>query len=237
MPPWPTKSRDAVIAAIRRPAILRLQERAGRSGRGQADAHRRRDAPAAGRSGGDRPHPQGRRRKGPRHRHPGHGRGENGSIASGFDACRACADMKNVLVTGARNGWGAPSRSIWRGTAGTSRCITRLRRGRATADRRAKRAPKACKAASLLQGRSVARRRNRRAGGARGQANSARSPRSINCASLFENDDWQSATAQSWDEHIETNLRAPLVLSQKFARQLAARARAAASSTSSTSGC
>jgi NAD(P)-dependent dehydrogenase (short-subunit alcohol dehydrogenase family) len=42
----------------------------------------------------------------------------------------------------------------------------------------------------------------------------------INSASLFENDDWQSATRQSWDAHIETNLRAPLVLSQTFARQL-----------------
>lgn len=42
----------------------------------------------------------------------------------------------------------------------------------------------------------------------------------INSASLFENDDWQSATRQSWDDHIETNLRAPLLLSQEFARQL-----------------
>ena len=43
----------------------------------------------------------------------------------------------------------------------------------------------------------------------------------INSASLFENDDWQSATRQSWDSHIEVNLRAPLVLSQHFAAQLA----------------
>jgi NAD(P)-dependent dehydrogenase (short-subunit alcohol dehydrogenase family) len=42
----------------------------------------------------------------------------------------------------------------------------------------------------------------------------------INSASIFENDDWQSATRQSWDDHIETNLRAPLLLSQDFARQL-----------------
>jgi len=42
----------------------------------------------------------------------------------------------------------------------------------------------------------------------------------INSASLFENDDWQSATRQSWDAHIETNLRAPFLLSQLFARQL-----------------
>jgi NAD(P)-dependent dehydrogenase (short-subunit alcohol dehydrogenase family) len=42
----------------------------------------------------------------------------------------------------------------------------------------------------------------------------------INSASLFENDDWQSATRKTWDDHIETNLRSPLVLSQCFARQL-----------------
>ena len=42
----------------------------------------------------------------------------------------------------------------------------------------------------------------------------------INSASLFENDDWQSASRKTWDDHIETNLRAPLLLSQMFARQL-----------------
>ena len=42
----------------------------------------------------------------------------------------------------------------------------------------------------------------------------------INSASLFENDDWRSATRQSWDDHIETNLRAPLVLSQALAKLL-----------------
>src|SRR5579863_9754826 len=42
----------------------------------------------------------------------------------------------------------------------------------------------------------------------------------INSASLFENDDWQSASRKTWDEHIETNLRAPLLLSQLFAKQL-----------------
>ena len=44
----------------------------------------------------------------------------------------------------------------------------------------------------------------------------------INSASLFENDDWQSASRKTWDDHIETNLRAPMVLSQQFARQLPA---------------
>jgi NAD(P)-dependent dehydrogenase (short-subunit alcohol dehydrogenase family) len=47
----------------------------------------------------------------------------------------------------------------------------------------------------------------------------------INSASLFENDDWQSASRASWDAHMETNLRAPLLLSQLFAKQLPADAR------------
>jgi NAD(P)-dependent dehydrogenase (short-subunit alcohol dehydrogenase family) len=42
----------------------------------------------------------------------------------------------------------------------------------------------------------------------------------INSASLFEKDDWQSATRASWDDHMEINLRAPLKLSQDFAKQL-----------------
>jgi NAD(P)-dependent dehydrogenase (short-subunit alcohol dehydrogenase family) len=42
----------------------------------------------------------------------------------------------------------------------------------------------------------------------------------INNASLFEKDDWNSATRASWDRHMETNLRAPFVLAQDFARQL-----------------
>jgi NAD(P)-dependent dehydrogenase (short-subunit alcohol dehydrogenase family) len=42
----------------------------------------------------------------------------------------------------------------------------------------------------------------------------------VNSASLFENDDWQSAGRESWDRHMEANLRAPFLLSQMFARQL-----------------
>ena len=42
----------------------------------------------------------------------------------------------------------------------------------------------------------------------------------VNNASVFEMDKADSATRESWDRHIETNLRAPLVLSQAFARQL-----------------
>ncbi|MBN9553213.1 MAG: SDR family oxidoreductase, partial [Alphaproteobacteria bacterium] len=45
-------------------------------------------------------------------------------------------------------------------------------------------------------------------------------PALVNSASLFENDDWRSASRQSWDAHMETNLRAPFVLSQNFARQV-----------------
>lgn len=42
----------------------------------------------------------------------------------------------------------------------------------------------------------------------------------VNCASLFENDDWASATRASWDKHLNVNLRAPFVLSQQFAKSL-----------------
>ena len=42
----------------------------------------------------------------------------------------------------------------------------------------------------------------------------------VNSASLFENDDWYSVSRESWDKHMETNLRAPFVLAQDFARQV-----------------
>lgn len=42
----------------------------------------------------------------------------------------------------------------------------------------------------------------------------------VNSASIFENDDWYSADRASWDKHMETNLRAPFVLAQNFARQI-----------------
>jgi NAD(P)-dependent dehydrogenase (short-subunit alcohol dehydrogenase family) len=42
----------------------------------------------------------------------------------------------------------------------------------------------------------------------------------INCASVFENDSWDSATRQSWDLHLNVNLRAPFLLSQQFAKAL-----------------
>ena len=42
----------------------------------------------------------------------------------------------------------------------------------------------------------------------------------VNSASLFEKDDWKTATRESWDDHLETNLRAPFKLAQDFARQL-----------------
>ena len=37
---------------------------------------------------------------------------------------------------------------------------------------------------------------------------------------MFERDEIDSADRESWDRHMETNLRAPFVLSQAFARQL-----------------
>lgn len=41
----------------------------------------------------------------------------------------------------------------------------------------------------------------------------------INNASIFEYDSLKSATRKSWDRHIESNLRAPFVLTQAFAAQ------------------
>ncbi len=44
----------------------------------------------------------------------------------------------------------------------------------------------------------------------------------VNCASVFENDAFSDMNRASWDLHMETNLRAPLVLAQVFARRLPA---------------
>lgn len=44
----------------------------------------------------------------------------------------------------------------------------------------------------------------------------------INNASVFVQDDVASATRETWDGHLETNLRAPFVLTQCFARHLPA---------------
>lgn len=41
----------------------------------------------------------------------------------------------------------------------------------------------------------------------------------VNNASIFEYDRIDTATRESWDRHIESNLRAPYVLTQGFARQ------------------
>jgi NAD(P)-dependent dehydrogenase (short-subunit alcohol dehydrogenase family) len=44
----------------------------------------------------------------------------------------------------------------------------------------------------------------------------------VNNASLFEHDTIETATRASWDAHMETNLRAPFVLTQRFAAALPA---------------
>jgi NAD(P)-dependent dehydrogenase (short-subunit alcohol dehydrogenase family) len=44
----------------------------------------------------------------------------------------------------------------------------------------------------------------------------------VNNASLFERDEWDSVTAESWNAHMATNLRAPFVLIQAFAGALPA---------------
>ncbi len=42
----------------------------------------------------------------------------------------------------------------------------------------------------------------------------------VNNASTFERDEWDDATRESWDRHMEPNLRAPFVLTQAMARAL-----------------
>jgi NAD(P)-dependent dehydrogenase (short-subunit alcohol dehydrogenase family) len=42
----------------------------------------------------------------------------------------------------------------------------------------------------------------------------------INNASIFEYDNIETATRDSWDRHLESNLRAPFVLSQALAAQV-----------------
>jgi NAD(P)-dependent dehydrogenase (short-subunit alcohol dehydrogenase family) len=44
----------------------------------------------------------------------------------------------------------------------------------------------------------------------------------VNNASRFDRDEWNDATRESWDLHMEANLRAPFVLTQAFARALPA---------------
>ena len=41
----------------------------------------------------------------------------------------------------------------------------------------------------------------------------------VNNASIFEHDTIETVTRSSWDRHMESNLRAPFVLIQEFAKQ------------------
>ena len=47
----------------------------------------------------------------------------------------------------------------------------------------------------------------------------------VNNASTFERDEWDNASRESWDAHMEPNLRAPFVLTQAMARALPEAAR------------
>jgi NAD(P)-dependent dehydrogenase (short-subunit alcohol dehydrogenase family) len=42
----------------------------------------------------------------------------------------------------------------------------------------------------------------------------------VNSASVFEPDDWRTASRESWSRHMAVNLRAPFVLCQAFAKAL-----------------
>jgi NAD(P)-dependent dehydrogenase (short-subunit alcohol dehydrogenase family) len=55
-----------------------------------------------------------------------------------------------------------------------------------------------------------------------GSATSALGPIGVlvNNASLFDRDEWDTVTRETWDAHMEPNLRAPFVLMQDFARHL-----------------
>ena len=47
----------------------------------------------------------------------------------------------------------------------------------------------------------------------------------VNNASVFDRDAWQDVTRESWDRHMETNLRAPFLLTQRMASALPTEAR------------
>jgi len=49
----------------------------------------------------------------------------------------------------------------------------------------------------------------------------------VNNASTFERDEWHDTTRETWDLHLEPNLRAPFVLMQHFAKALPATAEGA----------
>ena len=49
----------------------------------------------------------------------------------------------------------------------------------------------------------------------------------VNCASIFEPDDWATTSRDSWHQHLAVNLRAPFVLSQNFALALPEKERGA----------
>jgi NAD(P)-dependent dehydrogenase (short-subunit alcohol dehydrogenase family) len=58
-----------------------------------------------------------------------------------------------------------------------------------------------------------------------GQAESALGPLGalVNNASIFEHDDIANMTRESWDMHMAVNLRAPILLAQKFSEHLSAK--------------
>ena len=47
----------------------------------------------------------------------------------------------------------------------------------------------------------------------------------VNNASVFDRDEWQDVTRESWDRHMEPNLRAPFLLTQRMASALPPEAR------------
>ena len=132
------------------------------------------------------------------------------------------------------SGSAAPSRWCSPTTAGPWRCITAARRGEAEAVAR-DRAHAARRAVALpadLDRRGGGRAAAAAAAEALGPLGLPRQQRLV-----FEHDEALDVTRDSWDRHIETNLRAPFVLMQAFRPRVAGRCAEAPSSTFSTSGC
>ena len=117
---------------------------------------------------------------------------------------------------GRRGGSGGRSRWAWPAMAGRSQSITTART--MPAPRSSARSPLRAPAPS----RSPQTRAGRGAERLVADAAAALGPLGclVNNASVFERDEALTATRESWDRHIATNLRAPFVLMQHFARQL-----------------
>ena len=126
------------------------------------------------------------------------------------------ASIKTVLVTGAAKRLG---RAILLHLAGAGWNVAIHYHGSAEEAESTARDARALGAKAATLKADLSREEEAKALVARAAAELGPLTALINSASLFENDDWRTASRASWDAHMETNLRAPFVLSQAFARQ------------------